>query len=135
MYFLEDKQMSIFIWLGFLLWFVATVAVRLIGQFLFNPETSNVLLTFVVAVPLMAAITYSIYSFWKVEAKARLMAIMYVLLPGMMLDTFTVLFASDVFPNLTSEGVRIFSACLFWAYGLGFMTAFIPKSTVDNIAV
>ncbi|MBW4671887.1 MAG: DUF5367 domain-containing protein [Cyanomargarita calcarea GSE-NOS-MK-12-04C] len=127
--------MSFFIWLGFLLWFVATVAVRLIGQFLFNPETSNLLLTFVAAVPLMAAITYSIYSWRKVEAKARLMAIMYVLLPGMMLDTFTVLFASDVFPNLTSEGVRIFSACLLWAYGLGFMTAFIPKSSVDNIAV
>jgi uncharacterized membrane protein YczE len=83
----------------------------------------------------MAAITYSIYSFCKVEAKMRLTAIVYVLLPGMMLDTFTVLFASDVFPNLTSEGVRIFYACLLWAYGLGFVTAFIPKSTVDNIAV
>jgi hypothetical protein len=83
----------------------------------------------------MAGITYSIYSFCKVEAKARLMAIMYVLLPGIILDTFTVLFAYNVFPNLTSEEIRIFSICLFWAYGLGLMTAFIPKPTVDNIAV
>jgi Family of unknown function (DUF5367) len=51
------------------------------------------------------------------------------MLPGMVLDVFSVLFFSQIFPNLSPKAVQPFSALLLWGYAVVLMTALIPLVT------
>ena len=119
--------MFFFVVWGFLLWLGVTVVVRIAGQFFFNADITLVLLAFGVTVPLIAVATYPIYSWRNVEPSQRLIAAMYAVLPGMLLDVFVVLFFPYVFPNLLPERVALYSAWLFWGYSLALLTGFVPK--------
>lgn len=124
--------MSYFLLLGFGIWFVATLAIRVEGQFFFNPNSlETLLLTFALAVPLIATLTYPIR---RVAPSERPIAAVYMVLPGMLLDVFSVVFFPLVFPNLPPTAVQPFSAFLLWGYGLMLLTGFIPKLTALDIS-
>lgn len=128
--------MFFFVLWGFLTWFVVTTAVRIAGQFFFNPESlSLLLLTFGVAVPLIALVTYPVYSWRKVKPSERPLAVMYMVLPGMLLDVFIILLFPYVFPNLSPTVVTPFSAWLLWGYTLALLTGFIPKLSYMSLEV
>jgi Family of unknown function (DUF5367) len=119
--------MSFFIFLGFLYWLVASLVLRFVGQYFLNPENlSMMILLFVAMVPLMAIAIYPLYHQRKITFSERPLAAIYLMLPGMVLDVFSVLFFSQIFPNLLPEAIKLFSALLFWGYAVGFMTALIP---------
>ena len=76
-----------FLW-GFGLWLEATLALRVAGQFFFNPNSiETLLLTFALTVPLIAIATYPVYRARKLEPSERLVAAVYMVLPGMLCNT------------------------------------------------
>jgi hypothetical protein len=97
--------MSFFLLWGFGLWLEATLALRVAGQFFFNLET--LLLTFALTVPLIAIATYPVYPARKLAPSERLVAAVYMVLPGMLLDVLSVLFFPLVFPNLPQSDTTI----------------------------
>ena len=57
---------------GFLLWLLAPLSFRVIGQFLLDPGSSAlVAATFVLTIPLIAAATYPTYAIMKLTATDR----------------------------------------------------------------
>jgi hypothetical protein len=122
-----------FLW-GLFLWFVGTLAFRLVGQFILVADRPFLLLlTFAATVPVMAAAIYPIYSRKKISPSRRPLAAIFTVLPGMVLDVFSVLFFPVVFPNLAPSAVVPFSAILLWGYSILLLTSFLPQLEIaDN---
>lgn len=121
-----------FIW-GLFLWFVGTLAFRLVGQFILIPDNSfSLLLIFAAAVPTMAAAIYPIYSLKRVSPSQRPLAAIFIVLPGMVLDVFSVLLFPVVYPNLSPTAVASFSAILLWGYSLLLLTSFLPPIRIGD---
>lgn len=119
----------VFVLWGCCIWFVATVIFRFGGQYLLNPQAPLWIgLSFVLVVPLIAAITYPLYTWRKLNSSERLRAAVFIALPGMVLDGVSLSFFRSVFPNLTLEASSYFSSWLLWAYSLILITGFVPGS-------
>ncbi len=116
-----------FAW-GVVLWFAVTLLVRLIGeQFLIPDQRFPVALAFVLAVPAVWLVTYPFYRWRNVVSAERPVAAVLIVLPGMLLSTFSILIFNDMFPNLVSDtGPSRLAAWLLWAYSLALLTGFFP---------
>jgi hypothetical protein len=120
-------MMPFFLLWGFLLWLGTTLLFRVAGQFLLNPDVPLVLLvTFAAAIPLVGVTTYPLYRWRSVGRAERLSAAGFIAVPGMLLDVFSISFASAFFPNLTPSAAAYFAAWVLRIYSLVLLTGFIP---------
>lgn len=126
-----DGKLSFFVGWGFLLWLIATLFFRIVGQLLLDPGVlALVVATFVLTVPLIAVAVYPAYAFRRLSREDRPPAAICVALPGMLLDVLGLAFFETIFPNLSAlsgstDGV--FGAWLLWAYGLILITGIFPR--------
>jgi hypothetical protein len=121
-----------FITFGVLIWFVGTIAFRLIGQFVLDP--SNAMLTigiFIAMLPLIVMM-YGIYIWKQVSISDRTKVAISVALPGMLLDVNSILFFPTVFPNIDPNANGLFAALMLWGYGLILLSGFLPTIEVES---
>ncbi|WP_143416170.1 DUF5367 family protein [Geobacillus sp. E263] len=124
--------MYFFIW-GFLVWLGATLIFRLFGHFFFNPENALLLLlSYLLVVPLIFLLTYPLYKLKGLTKDERLKAAIFIVLPGMFIDTIVLVVFTDVFTNLPVESDRYFGSWLLWAYGLILITGLPLKKRERN---
>jgi len=109
---------------GFALWLVGTAALRLVGQHLFG--TPIVLLTFVLTVPLLGLVVMRLFAARRLEQARRPLAAIALVMPGMVLDVFSLTFAATVFPNIPAAAHGLLAAWLLEAYAVALAAAFIP---------
>ncbi len=113
---------------GFLIWLGATGALRDAGQLIFQREDQWILVvTFIATVPVIALATYPIYGLLRLKGSERVIAAALMALPGMLLDTLSVLFFTRAFPNIDPALDGVFAAWLLWAYALTLITGFWPS--------
>lgn len=113
---------------GFLLWISATLLFRFFGQmFLIPGNVLLLLITFILAIPLITLATYPYYYFRKIPESKRLMSSVQIALPGMILDIFSVIYFNKVFLNLHIDSLPFFAAWLLWAYSLILFSGFSIK--------
>lgn len=119
---------SLYLGLGFAIWLVATIVFRVVGQHLIAPDSGlAITLLYAAAVILIGALAYAIYYWRRVGSDQRPAVAALLVLPGMLLDAFVVLFADSVLPNLLPDQNVVFGAWLLWAYGLALVTGFVPR--------
>lgn len=127
------SRMGYFLGWGVLLWLIATVFFRLVGQLLLNPESFVlVVLTFVVTVPLIAAVTYPVYAKREIVPTERPVAAICIALPGMIVDVVSLSFFGALFPNLYAlpgSAGALFGAWMLWAYALILLSGLVPLSS------
>jgi hypothetical protein len=116
--------MRYFLVYGFALWLVGTIALRLVGQYLF--AFPAVLLTFALTVPLLALVVLRLFASRQVVAERRPLAAIALVLPGMLLDIVSVTFAAVIFPNIPATEHGLLAAWLLEAYAVGLASAFVP---------
>jgi len=108
---------------GFLLWLVATLLFRFWGHLFLIPEHKPLLfVTFLMGIPLITAATYPYYYFMKIPGHKLTLTAIQIAVPGMFLDIFSMIFFSNVFPNLHNDSLPYFAAWLLWAYSLILIT-------------
>jgi hypothetical protein len=113
---------------GFLLWISATLLFRFFGQmFLIPGNVLLLLITFILAIPLITLATYPYYYLRKIPESKRLMSSVQIALPGMILDIFSVIYFNKVFLNLHIDSLPFFAAWLLWAYSLILISGFSIK--------
>ena len=81
---------------------------------------------FALTVPLIAVATYPLYMLRGLDGRGRLVAVVYVVLAGMLLDIFSLSFFGAVFPNLSPAAIPYFGAWLLWAYAFILLTGLFP---------
>lgn len=113
---------------GFLLWGAATLLFCFFGHLFLIPGNLPIfLLTFLLAVPLIAGATYPYYHVRALSGSKRVIAAVQIAIPGMMLDIFSIFYFKKVFPNLHADSLPIFAAWLLWAYSLILISGFPLK--------
>jgi hypothetical protein len=125
---LTGPTTRVFLALGFAVWFLATVAFRLAGQYLLNPSTPVVIGgLFVAVVPAMIGLALVFYRWRDVTGTTRLQAAIALVLPGMLLDSLAVAWFGTVFPNMVPGAAKYFGGMLLLAYASVLLSGFIPS--------
>lgn len=116
-----------FLGIGFLIWLIATIAFRLIGQYLLDP--TNIALSiglFLATTLVMFIVSIEIYSWQQVKLTERSKAALLLALPGMLLDVISVLLFPTVFPNIDPSANILFAGLMLWGYSSILVTSFLP---------
>ena len=111
---------------GFLIWFLATLAFRLAGQFFFITESPTILaILYLAVIPSLALISIITFKKFKLSGLENVVAGVLLVLPGMIIDTFVIQFFADIFPNMPSSRASSFGSWLMWAYAIVLLTSII----------
>ena len=121
-----------FVWIGLAVWLLATLAIRLWGQAVFRTRSAAewALLFGVTAVAIAVPISLLVRSLPTREAGLR--AAVLVVLPGLLLDTGSVLWFRSFFPNLFEVAGMPFAALLLWAYAIALLAGVWPRRILSS---
>lgn len=121
------KQTSLLV--GFLIWFLATIAFRIAGQYFFLIDNPTIMIILYLAIiPSLPLVAIWVYKKYKLSRQERMIASVYMVISGMFLDVFCIQFFALVFPNLPIEADASFGAWLMWAYAMVLLTGILQKS-------
>jgi len=121
-----------FVWIGLAVWLLATLAIRLWGQSVFRAGTTAqwALLFGLTAVAIAVPISLLVRRLPTREAGLR--AAVLVVLPGMLLDTGSVLWFRSIFANLPEMAGMPFAALLLWAYAIALLAGVWPRRILSS---
>lgn len=103
--------------IGFIIWFLATIAFRVAGQYFFLTDNPIVLAGLYLAViPFLGFVATRVFNKYKLGKLESVQSAAIMVLPGMILDTFCIKFFALVFPNLPETDGATFGSWLMWAY-------------------
>ena len=105
---------------GFVIWAVATAALRLGGQYVFRGGSPILLL--VITIPAMMAVAIALLQRYQLPEQRALAAVALVA-PGMLLDTISAIWFSAVFPNIRSDAAGAFGGWLLLCNVVVLLTA------------
>lgn len=114
------------LFIGFLVWLLATLAFRLAGQFFFLTESPIILsILYVVVIPSLVFLTLFTFKKFHLSGFEKTAAGILLVLPGMLIDTFAIQFFEAIFPNMPATRAASFGSWLMWAYSIVLVTAII----------
>lgn len=114
------------LFIGFLVWLLATLAFRLAGQFFFLTESPIILsILYVVVIPSMIFLALFTFKKFHLSGFEKTAAGILLVLPGMLIDTFAIQFFEAIFPNIPATRAASFGSWLMWAYSIVLVTAII----------
>ncbi|WP_318568200.1 DUF5367 family protein [Salinigranum marinum] len=126
-------QAASLVGVGIGVWLLATVGLRVAGQFLLPPDDpGRVAFVFVATVPLMAMVAFAVYSLLDVAPERRLTAATLLVLPGMVLDAVVVSAFGTVFPDMATATGSTLGGLLLLAYASVLLTGIVPLSYVSE---
>jgi len=112
---------------GFMIWLVATAALRLAGQFVFRgagADAATVVLL-LVSMPVMVLVARVVLA----GVADRALGAIALVAPGMLLDTFSTIAFVRVFPNMRPEAAPVFGGWLLFCNVIVLLTAaFWPRA-------
>lgn len=122
-----DKQYIVpVLGVGFFIWFLATVAFRVAGQFFFITESPVILtILYLAVIPALAFISAITFKQFRLSGLENVVAGVLLVLPGMIIDTFVIQFFDDVFPNMPASRAAAFGSWLMWAYAIVLLTSVV----------
>lgn len=102
---------------GVAVWLIATVAFRVGGRILLDPDAPLIVFgVFVIAVPATVVVTFAAFLWREIRPAARPAAAILLVVPGMLLDVVLVSFFGAFFPNVERVSVRYFAGLVLLAY-------------------
>src|SRR5271169_81604 len=112
---------------GLLIWFAATVALRLAGQHLLRPDDlRGTLILFAVSFPLMAWLVRRLSTGAHLPRGQFLVGAVSVVLPTLLLDPFSCVFFPVLYPNMAPQVAGAFGGWLLWCCAGAIVGALIP---------
>ncbi|PID69266.1 MAG: hypothetical protein CR989_02575 [Flavobacteriales bacterium] len=109
------KFFSLFI--GFIIWLLATIAFRVAGQYFFLTDNAVILIgLYLMVIPFFGFVTNWVFNKFKLNKLQAVKSAAIMVLPGMIFDTFCIEFFALVFPNLPETDGATFGSWLMWAY-------------------
>jgi hypothetical protein len=94
---------------GLALWIIGTVGIRFAGRGLFHPDRPlSTVILYLVSFVLMALLIPRIPRSLKIENGSRFAAVSLLILPTLILDPFSCLFFSTIFPKIAPAAAGLF---------------------------
>jgi predicted neutral ceramidase superfamily lipid hydrolase len=114
--------------LGIIIWIAATMAIRLWGQYLLQPgQTWQILLLYLISFIAMMWLVRKICNWLAVQKESWINAASLLILPTLVLDSFSCLYFASVFPNIDSAAAGAFGGWMLICCGGGISGALEKK--------
>src|SRR4051812_46468616 len=109
---------------GLVIWIMATIALRLGGQYMLHPDhLVGTLVLFAVIFPLTAWLVQNLCQGFKLPARDWPAGAVTLLLPTLVLDPFSSTFFPVVFPNMNPKSAGLFGGLMLWCCAAALLGA------------
>ena len=114
---------------GIVIWLAASIVLRLAGQYLLHPDNPiAIALLLVASFPLMAWIARRICADAKMPREQWPAAAIFLVLPSLVLDTFSAAFFATVYPNISPAAAGLFGGWILCCCGGALLgVSFAPR--------
>ena len=117
---------------GFAIWFVATIALRLAGQWVIHPGTAlDAAILLAVSGILMYRLPRTLFKLMRIAPSDYPLGAIVLVAPGMLLDTMSAIWFARVFPNIAPESAGLFGGWLLFCNVVALLSAASAKRTDD----
>lgn len=117
-----------FLFTGLGIWLIGTLGLRFGGQFLLKPgHSEGTGLLFLVSFPLMFLLVRRICTASGIPRELWPAAGISLVTPTLLLDPFSTLHFSTVFPNMSPDTAPLFAAWMLWCCGGGLAGAVLKR--------
>lgn len=114
---------------GLLIWGAGTIAIRIIGQQLLRPkDTPRILWLYFASFFAMMLVVRLICRWLALERTSWMGAAGLLVLPTLILDSFTCVFFADMFPNIDPSAAGIFGGWMLICCGGGIAGALAGRA-------
>jgi hypothetical protein len=98
---------------GLVIWLVATIALRLAGQWVLNPDRPvSIIVLLAISALLLFRLPRLLFSRFAIPKQERALGGLALVAPGMFLDTFSAICFASVFPNMRPDAAGLFGGWL-----------------------
>jgi Family of unknown function (DUF5367) len=109
---------------GFVIWLVATVALRLWGQWILRPgDLLAIGALLVVSAPAMFYLPRHLFRTYSIDPEDYAAGGIALAAPGMILDTISAIWFAGVFPNMRPEAAGLFGGWLLFCNVIALLSA------------
>src|SRR5258708_5556465 len=113
-YYGENMKLRLFL-NGLGIWIVATVALRVTGQYMLHPDhLIGTLVLFAIVFPLTALLVRRLCRGYQLPERDWPAGAVTLLLPTLLLDPFSSTFFPVVFPNMSPQTAGLFGELMLW---------------------
>jgi len=116
---------------GFIIWAVATIALRLGGQYVFGHVPALLLL--LITIPVMAFMAIVLLRRYP-TTEQRAMGAIALVAPGMLLDTISAVWFPAIFPNIRTACSGLFGGWLLFCNVVVLLTAVVFRPSPRSAA-
>lgn len=114
---------------GFVIWLVATIALRIAGNRVFNPDRAwSIIALLAISAALMFRLPRWLFSRFAIPPEDRAIGGIALVAPGMFLDAVSAICFSNVFPNIRPDAVGLFGGWLLFCN----VVALVSAATYDK---
>jgi uncharacterized protein DUF5367 len=109
---------------GFVIWLMATIALRLGGQWLLNPASGAAIASLLaISGPVMFVLPRWVFGGLALDRDRYASAAIALVAPGMILDTISAIWFPQVFPNMRPDAAGLFGGWLLFCNVLALLGA------------
>jgi hypothetical protein len=109
---------------GFAIWLVATIALRIAGQWVLNPSrTWSVIALLAISGLLLFRLPRLLFSRFAIPREQRALGGIALVAPGMFLDAVSAIFFSTIFPNIRPDAAGLFGGWLLFCNVVALVSA------------
>jgi hypothetical protein len=114
---------------GFVIWLLATIALRVFGQWLIRPDDGVAILALLtVSAPLMFALPRRLFKVFAIDPAQYEPGAIALVAPGMLLDTISAISFPRVFPNMPADAAGLFGGWLLFCNMIALLSASLAAS-------
>jgi hypothetical protein len=118
------------LWRGVAGWAIATLVLRVAGQYVLPPRDAiGALMLFAASAPVMVGTVRVLCARFEPRREAWPTAAVALLLPTLLLDPFSSAFFPLVFPNIPGEAAGMFGGWMLWCCASGLAGVILTRST------
>jgi len=100
---------------GFAIWLVATIALRIAGQWVLNPSRIwSVIALLAISGLLLFRLPRLLFSRFAIPREQRALGGIALVAPGMLLDAVSAIFFPSIFPNIRPDAAGLFGGWLLF---------------------
>jgi hypothetical protein len=102
---------------GFVLWLVGTIGIRIFGQYLFRPDNPISVVALLISFPLMFLLVRKICADANVPVEQWPLASVVLLTPTFVLDTLSTILFPIFYPNIDQHAAGLYGGWIIWCIG------------------
>lgn len=123
---MNKKNRQTILLIGFLIWLVATIVFRVLGQYFFITDNHFILiLLYASVIPSLSFASIMIFRKFHLAGLECIVGGVLLVLPGMILDTVVIQWFSYLMPNMPVSRAGTFGSWLMWAYSIVLFTGVV----------